>query len=86
METTTKQNRMPKRLTITSVQVSPEFTKAFIEYSEKMRNLTRVFCTEEKDGLLKFISIAETPTTQQRQLIFWLMNFIETETEIKTTK
>jgi hypothetical protein len=55
-----------------------------MEYSDKMRNLSRVFCTEEKEGLLKFVSIAETPTTQQRQLIFWLMNFIETETELKT--
>lgn len=80
MEKKPTKNRMPKRLTITAVEVSPETADLLMKYSDEMKNLSRVFCTKEADGTMKFVSISESNITQVRQFVFWVMRFIDTHT------
>ena len=86
MEKKPTKNRMPKRLTITAVEVSPETADLLMKYSDEMKNLSRVFCSKEADGTLKFISISDSNITQVRQFVFWIMRFIDIQAKQSVSK
>jgi len=79
MENKQTKNRMPKRLTITAVEVSPETSELLLKFSDEMKNLSRVSCSKDADGTLKFVSISDSNITQVRQFVFWVMRFIDNE-------
>jgi hypothetical protein len=81
MEKKPTKNRMPKRLTITAVEMSPEAAELLLNFSEEMKNLSRVSCTQDADGTLRFISIADSNITQVRQFVFWITRFIDNQTK-----
>lgn len=85
METIKRKQVIPKRLTITAVETTPELSKAILDYSNKMRNLSKVFALEEKGGnTIKLVSVADTQTTQVRQFMHWIVNFMQTEMTLKS--